>query len=227
MNAPANATVGSTAPTEQHEKVKPKMRGMSHFFGFVASVGATVFLLLAPATGSQYLAGVIYGLSMCLMFGSSALYHRPNWSHRARERLRRVDHAAIFTLIAGTTTPLAVYSAGGGWSLSLTVMWVGALLGMTFVIAFSHSHRGLRAAVYVVLGLLSTPLVLGLYASIGATRVAFLLLGAAVYIAGAAVYAKRWPNPRPLLFGYHEVFHVMVIIAAALHFGVVLDLQYQ
>ena len=211
----------------QVDKVKPRLRGVSHFFGFVLSLGATLFLALAPATGFQYLAGLVYGASLCLMFGASALYHRPTWSHRARQRLRRVDHSGIFALIAGTYTPLAVYSGHGHWSPSLSVMWVGAVVGMLFIIGWSHAHRALRAAVYVVLGLWATPMVIGLYGVIGASLTSLLLLGSFIYIAGAAVYARRWPNPRPDLFGYHEVFHVMVIASAALHFIVVLTLQYQ
>ncbi len=134
-------------------KVKPKLRGVSHLFGFVASLGAVLFLGLAPAHGFQYAVGVLYGLSLCVMFGSSALYHRPTWSHEARARLRKVDHAGIFVLIAGTYTPLAVFSAQGRWSPSLTMMWSGALLGMVFAVAWSYAPRVLRAAVYVVLGL--------------------------------------------------------------------------
>ena len=211
----------------QGDKVKPKLRGVSHFFGFVLSLGATLFLAMAPASGFQYLAGLLYGASLCVMFGTSALYHRPTWSHRARQRLRKIDHSGIFALIAGTYTPLAVYSAHGHWSASLTVMWVGAVAGMIFMVGWSYAHRALRAAVYVVLGLWATPMVIGLYDVIGSTLTGLLLLGSFVYIAGAGVYARRWPNPRPDIFGYHEVFHVMVIVSAALHFSVVLILQYR
>jgi len=212
---------------EAGEKVKPRLRGVSHLFGFFAALGACGFLLLAPAEGSQYAAGVLYGASLCLMFGCSSLYHRPTWSHQARDRLRKLDHAGIYVLIAGTYTPLAVRSAQGHWSASLTVMWAGAVLGMIFAVTWSYGPRALRAATYVVLGLMAAPMLIGLNEVIGTARVGWLLVGSAVYIAGAVVYARRWPNPRPDLFGYHEVFHVMVIIAAAFHFGVVLDLQYR
>lgn len=207
------------------KKIKPKLRGVSHLFGFVAALGACVFLMMAPAQGLQYFAGLLYGASLCLMFGCSSLYHRPTWSPQARDRLRRIDHASIFTLIAGTYTPLAV-RATGGWSTSLTVMWGTALLGMIFVVIWTYAPRGLRAALYVVLGLLATPVLLKLHDVIGWPPALVLLVGSVVYIAGALVYARRWPNPRPEVFGYHEVFHVMVIVAAALHFGVVLNVQH-
>lgn len=208
-------------------KVKPKLRGVFHLFGFFASLGGTFFLALAPAEGAQYLAGVVYGASLCLMFGLSALYHRPMWSHAARERLRRLDHAGIFALIAGTFTPVAVLQGRGAWTGWLTLMWGAALAGMVFLVAWTYAPRGLRAGVYVALGLLAVPVVLALPEVIGLTRLAGILVGAGIYIAGALVYARRWPNPRPSVFGYHEVFHLMVIAAAAAHYAVVLDLQYR
>jgi hemolysin III len=147
------------------------------------------------------------------------------WSPRARAVLRRVDHSGIFLQIAGTFTPVAVLHAHGQWSPWLTVMWTGGALGMLFMVVFSNAPRALRTAIYVVLGLIALPVVLELPSLIGAWRVAGLLVGAAIYIIGAVVYARRWPNPDPRLFGYHEVFHVMVIVAAAMHFAVVVDLQ--
>jgi hemolysin III len=207
-------------------KVKPALRGVFHQFGFVASLGGLFFLAIAPSKGWQYAAGLIYGASLCLTLGLSALYHRPNWSEAARERLRRFDHAGIFALIAGTFTPVATRHAHGEWDLWLTVMWSAALAGAVFVFAFTHAHRGLRAAVYVVIGLVAAPVVWNLTALIGPGRVALLAGGAGIYIAGAAVYAKRWPNPRPHVFGYHECFHLMVLAAAAAHYAVVIDLQF-
>jgi hemolysin III len=208
------------------EKVKPRLRGVFHFVAFFAALGGCAFLAMAPLDGPRYLAGLIYGAGLCAMLGLSALYHRPMWSHRARARLRRVDHAGIFLLIGGTFTPIAVLRAGGhadGWLLA---MWGACLMGMVFMVAFSHAHRGLRAAVYVVVGLIAAPLVLSMPGLIGPARVGLIVLGAAIYILGAAVYAKRWPNPDPKVLGYHEIFHLMVVAAAAIHFGVVLDLQY-
>lgn len=216
----------SDAHADASLKVKPALRGVSHLFGFVAALGGLFFLAIAPSEGWQYVAGLIYGTSLCLTLGLSALYHRPNWSAAARERLRRFDHAAIFALIAGTFTPVAVLHAHGQWDLWLTSMWCAAIAGATFVFAFTHAHRGLRAAVYVAIGLLAAPVTWNLNALIGPARVAVLLAGAGLYIAGAAVYARRWPNPRPQVFGYHEFFHALVLAAAAAHYAVVIDLQF-
>ena len=190
----------------------------------VAFVG---LLLLArtPVTGGRYLAGIIYGISSVLLFGISALYHVPMWGQAGRAVMRRADHAGIFLMIVGTYTPFSVLAAHGEISLGLKVMWAAAILGMIASTAWSHMPRGLRSALYVALGFGTAPLIPLLPGSLGWSRVVVLLIGALIYIAGALVYSFRRPNPWPRVFGYHEVFHVMVIAAAALQFGVVLDVQ--
>lgn len=210
------------APT----KVKPRLRGYLHQYAFVASLGGLFFLAISPASGWQYTAGLIYGTSLCATLGLSTLYHRPMWGPRTREKLRRVDHAGIFALIAGTFTPVAVLHARGQWGAWPTAMWAAAFAGAAFVVVFSHAHRALRAAVYVGIGLLALPVVWQLPGVIGGQKVLGLMFGSALYIAGAAVYARRWPNPNPRVFGYHECFHALVIAAAAAHYAVVIDLQF-
>lgn len=207
--------------------VKPKLRGVFHLFGFFAALVGAFFLVLAPAEGAQYAAGVLYGASLSLMLGLSALYHRPTWSHAARKRMRKLDHAGIFGLIAGTFTPLAVLHGKGAWTGWLTVMWSLALAGIVFVVAWTYAPRGLRAGIYVALGLMAAPVLFALPTVIGLGRLSWLLAGSGVYIAGALVYARRWPNPQPAIFGYHEIFHLMVLLAAATHYAVVLDLQFR
>jgi hemolysin III len=207
-------------------KVKPRLRGVSHGIAFVVGLVGAVFLARAPATGAQYVAGLVYAVGMCLMFGLSALYHLPMWSHHARSVLRRFDHAGIFAQIGGTFTPVATLHAHGHWDFWLSLMWGGCALGMLFVVAFPHAPRVLRTLVYVVLGLVATPVVLSMPDAIGWARVGLVVAGAVVYLVGAVVYARRWPNPNPAVFGYHEVFHLLVILAAALQYGVVVTLQY-
>lgn len=206
-------------------KVKPKLRGVIHFLAFFVSLGGVAELAMAPVTGWRYVAGVIYAASLSTLLGLSALYHRPMWSHRMRARLRLVDHCGIFFLIAGSYTPLAALASPNDWTWGLLVMWAGALGGIVHAFVNDHGNRVLRAAVYVVLGLSTAPLVFSLPAHIGWPRVGLLLAGAVTYIAGAGVYAKRWPNPRPRVFGYHEVFHSLVVVAAALHFAVIWSVQ--
>lgn len=206
-------------------KVKPSLRGVIHLVAFVLSLGGLAALALAPVSGWRWAAGILYACSLSTMLGFSALYHRPTWSHRMRARLRLVDHCGIFFLIAGTYTPFAALVSPTQWTWGLVGMWGGALLGIGHALVNDHGHRGLRAGIYVVLGLSSAPLFLSLPGLIGWPRVIVLLVSAAIYIGGAGVYARRWPNPWPTVFGYHEVFHSLVVVAAAMHFAVVWRVQ--
>ncbi len=215
----------SQAQVSAAEKVKPLLRGTFHTFGFVAALFGFAELSIAPVEGWRYVAGLLFAGSLTLMLGLSALYHRPNWSHAARNRLRMADHVGIFFLIAGTYTPFAAFLSPDTWTPGLIGMWVGAVAGITYAVVNSHGNRIMRASTYVVLGLCAAPMILGLPKDLGWVRTAMMLLGAAIYILGAGVYAKRWPNPKPSVFGYHEIFHVMVLVAAGLHYAVVWSLQ--
>jgi hemolysin III len=206
------------------ESVKPRLRGLSHLLAAVAALCGCVQLALAPAQGARYVAALVFGLSLVLMFGVSGTYHWPTWSPAAYARLRRCDHAAIYFLIAGSFTPMAALETTSGWSGPLLwVMWSCALTGATLALLGISAPRGLRSALYVVLGALATPVVTQLPAVIGSGRVAWLVFGGVLYALGAVVYARRWPDPKPTFFGYHEVFHLMVIAAAAVHYGVLVD----
>ncbi len=207
------------------EKVKPKYRGTFHSFGFVASWFGIFEMCIAPVEGWRWLAGVIYAVSLSLMLGLSALYHRPMWSHAARHRLRMADHIGVFVLIAGTYTPLAALVSPHTWTWGLLGMWLGNLGGIAYSSLNNYGPRWIRAGLYVVLGLCALPMLLSLPPTLGWTRVGLLLLSSAIYIVGAAVYARRWPNPNPAIFGYHEVMHVMVLICAAMQFGVLWTVQ--
>ena len=162
------------------------------------------------------------------LFGTSGFYHRVTWSFGARRLLKKADHAAIFLFIASTYTAY--------WTLAppplrstvlLWVMWISALFGMVAFVKWTDMHRAIRSGTYVVIGLSSLPLAVNLPAFIGLPRTVAMLMGAPLYILGAAVYARRWPNPRPELFGYHEIFHLMVILAAGLQFAVAVDVHWQ
>jgi hemolysin III len=209
---------------EVEVEVKPRLRGVSHAFAFVAALVGYWFLALAPAEGVRLLAGRVFGASLVLMFGISAMYHCPNWSPATYRRIQRFDHAAIYGLIAGTFTPIAVLDMEGGWGSSLLwVMWLAALTGAGLALLGLSGPRGLRSVLYVVLGTVSLPLMLRLPDIIGPVRVGWLVFGAVLYALGAVVYARRWPDPHPTVFGYHELFHLMVIAAASVHYAVILD----
>ena len=205
-------------------EVKPSLRGVSHACAFVAALVGCFFLAMAPATGGRHLAGMVFGLSLVLMFGISATYHCPNWSLATYRRLQRFDHAAIYFLIAGTFTPVAVLDWEGGWgALTLCVMWGGGLVGAGLALLGRSGPRGLRTALYVLQGMMALPVVLRLPAIIGPARVGWLVFGAFVYVLGALVYARKWPDPHPTVFGYHEIFHLMVIAGATMHYAVIIN----
>ncbi|HEX8437248.1 PAQR family membrane homeostasis protein TrhA [Archangium sp.] len=212
-----------TLRVEVEEEVKPRLRGVSHAFAFVVALAGYFFLALAPAEGVRHLAGRVFGVSLVLMFGISATYHCPNWSPTTSQRIQRFDHAAIYALIAGTFTPIATMDAEGRGPLLLCVMWAAALTGAGLALLGRSGPRGLRSVLYVVLGMVSLPLIPRLPDVIGPVRVGWLVFGGVIYALGAGVYVRKWPDPHPTVFGYHEVFHLMVIAGASVHYAVIVD----
>jgi len=195
--------------------IKPRLRGVSHEVTFYVSLLAGAWLLSAAPSGDATKAVLVYALSVSILFGVSALYHRPHWSPSWRARLRRLDHAAIFVLIAGTFTPISLLSMQGSL---LVPVWVGAALGVTKCVLWTNPPRGLNAALYVALGWFVLFDWAGLAAGVGDFGVTMLLTGGALYSTGAIIYAARRPDPHPALFGYHEIFHLFVVAAATCHF---------
>ncbi len=215
-----SAADASTASALKPKKVKPRLRGVSHLVAFLLSPIVLATVLLTDAAALVKTGALIHSASLMLLFGMSALYHVPMWSPEARRRLRRFDHASIFFLISGTYTALWVLAKDAAqWQL--IGMWVGAAVGVVAMVAWTDMPRGLRSGIYVTLGLAAAPLFLSLPNVIGWTGVVGLMIGAALYIVGSIVYALRRPNPDPTFFGYHEVFHLMVVLAAAIHVLVV------
>jgi hemolysin III len=201
---------------------KPLLRGVSHELGaFGALFGCAMLVGAAPS--ERALSGaLVYGLSLVTLFAVSALYHRPMWSPRPRRILKRVDHSAIFVLIAGTYTPLCLLLGGRKGTLLLAVAWGGALLGILRCVLWVDAPKRLVAGLYVALGWLIVPVMGDLRAVLGPNDLLLLAGGGIAYTVGAVVYATRWPDPAPRVFGFHEVFHVLVLVAAACHFAVVL-----
>jgi hemolysin III len=209
------------------EKVKPRLRGVSHYIGFYVALALSLALFFSPRTGIAYVGGLVYAGSVVLLFGLSGMYHRLTWSRRARRIFRQLDHSGIFFLIAGSYTAFWTLSPEGVRSVwSIWVMWGSAIFGIVAFVAWTDMHRALRAAVYVVLGLSTLPHAFKLPELFGWTTTLLVLGGGVVYILGAVVYARRWPNPDPKVFGYHEVFHLMVILAAGLQFTAVFALHW-
>jgi hemolysin III len=211
------------APHWLDPAAKPRLRGVSHQWAFFVSLATgLVLILLAPNAEARVAAGV-YSLSVCALFGTSALYHRINWrTLSARRWMRRLDHSMIFVLIAGTYTPFALLALDGRIATAiLIVVWSGALAGVILQLVWVDAPRLLSAIVYLAMGWVALVAYPQMVDKVGITGTALVTAGGLLYSAGAIIYATKRPNPAPKVFGYHEVFHALVILAAALHYSVV------
>ena len=199
---------------------KPRLRGVSHQWAFFVALVAGVVLVIAAPSGRATLAAAIYAVSVAAMFGASALYHRIDWqSPAARRWMRRLDHSMIYLLIAGTYTPFALLVLDGGLADAVLIaVWGGALLGIGLKLLWPDTPKWLTAAVYVTLGWVAVIAFPQLASELGVFGMALVAGGGILYTAGAVVYALRRPDPAPAVFGYHEIFHVLVIAAALLQF---------
>ncbi len=201
-------------------RTKPLLRGVSHEIAAgVALAGLVALVLLAPGPRAR-VGALVYGLSLVALFSVSALYHRPTWSPRARLWMRRLDHSAIFLLIAGTFTPLCLLLGDARAHTMLAVVWAGAGLGVLRALVWPRAPRMVATALYLVLGWAAVPLVPAMYRALGAGSIVLLAAGGLLYSVGAVIYATRRPDPFPKVFGYHELFHALVVGAAGLHFAV-------
>jgi hemolysin III len=202
---------------------KPRFRGVTHEWAFFISLPLGLVLVISAPSGRAALAAGIYALSVALLFGASALYHRITWaSEAARRWMRRVDHSMIFVLIAGTYTPFALLALDGTLATAILIaVWVGAGAGIVMSLVWPDAPKWLLALVYVALGWVAIAAFPAMLDRLGITAMAMVGVGGALYTAGAVIYATRRPNPSPTVFGYHEIFHALVIGAAALQYAVV------
>jgi hemolysin III len=200
-------------------RVKPRLRGVLHQYAFFVSLASGTLLVLLASTVRASVAAVIYAASVSALFGVSALYHRVTWTGPARRRMRRLDHAMIFLLIAGTYTPVGLLVLQGRLgTVVLAVVWGGAIAGIVLELAWAGAPRWLGGTVYLALGWVAVVAMPQLFARLGVTGGMLIVAGGLVYSAGAAVYALRRPDPVPAVFGYHEVFHLLVIAGVVAHF---------
>jgi hemolysin III len=203
--------------------VKPKLRGVSHEWAFFISLFLGAGLIIAAKTPKATLAVAIYAVSLSALLGTSALYHRVEWSRPNRRRwMRRLDHSMIFFLIAGTYTPFALLVLDGPLADAiLVVVWLGAIAGAIVETVWIEHPKWVAALIYLSLGWVAVISFPELWSSMGTTGTLLVAAGGLLYTAGAVVYAIQRPNPNPRVFGYHEVFHLLVIAAAAAHFAAV------
>jgi hemolysin III len=203
--------------------VKPRLRGVSHEWAFFISLGLGAALIIAAKTPEATLAVAIYAVSLPALFGTSALYHRVDWKRPdVRRWMRRLDHSMIFLLIAGTYTPFALLVLDGPLADAiLAVVWVGAVFGTIVETVWIEHPKWVAALVYLSMGWVAVVAFPGLWDEIGLGGTLLVAAGGLLYTIGAVVYATQRPNPNPRVFGYHEVFHLFVIAAAAAHFAAI------
>ncbi|CAN5485245.1 hemolysin III family protein [soil metagenome] len=212
------------AAAEVAKKIpKPRLRGVSHQWAAIASVPLGIALVLMASGAREIAAASIYAFSLTALLTTSAVYHRVNWRRDgARRWMRRLDHTMIFVLIAGTYTPFALLVMEGTMAnVILVTVWACAVGGAILNLAWWDAPKWFTSIVYLATGWVAIAAMPQLWDRIGALGVGLLALGGALYTAGAVVYATRRPDPRPEVFGYHEIFHLLVIIAAAIQYVVI------
>ena len=199
--------------------VKPRLRGVSHQYAFFAALVLGVLVVLLAPGGEARFAGGVYAAAVAGLFGCSALYHRRTWTPPVRRWMRRLDHSMIFVLIAGTYTPFGLLALDGTLAVVvLAIVWGGALAGVVLKLVWIDAPNWLAALVYVALGWVAVAALPQLHAALGLAPLILLIVGGTLYTAGGIIYATQKPNPSPTVFGYHEVFHVLVILAALVHY---------
>jgi hemolysin III len=215
-------SVHDTVEAKVHELtavLKPRLRGVLHEAAFAVSLVTGTALVCLSDAGRERAAAVVYAVSVALLFGTSAAYHRGTWSGRSEEVMKRLDHSMIFVLIAGTYTPFALILLEGTarWTV-LSLVWGGAALGVVLRNAVRRPARWLFVGLYLLLGWVALGVLPQLHDRGGWAVVVLLLVGGLFYSLGAMVYGFQRPDPSPRWFGFHEVFHAFTLLAFVTHY---------
>jgi hemolysin III len=191
------------------------LRGVLHAVAFLVSCVIGVLFVIAAPSG-HLVAAIAFAVSASVMLGTSALYHRVTWSPARRLWMRRADHAGVFLLIAGTYTPVGLISLHGAWRTTvLAVVWAGAAVAVVLKMCWVRAPKWMSVAIGIALGWVGVVALPQLVRSEGVAPMLLLAAGGLAYTAGAIVYARRRPDPLPRVFGYHELFHALTIVALA------------
>ena len=201
---------------------RPRFRGVSHRIAFFLALPLAVVLAFEVDTAAGRVAAIAFGTSAAVMFGASALYHGVSWPDAKRRWLRRLDHAGIYGLIAGTYTAVGLLVLEGSWrTVVLGIVWVGAAAGIALKFLWVDGPKWLSAAIGIALGWVAVVAFPQIVAGVGIAGSVLVVVGGIAYTAGALVYALRRPDPVPDVFGYHEVFHALVIVAVACQYSAI------
>ena len=198
------------------QPLKPRFRGVMHEIAFLVSIPLGLALVAVADTGPAKIAALVYSLGASALYGTSAAYHRGQWSERARGWMRRLDHSMIFVLIAATYTPICVLGLqGGGAMITLVGIWAGATLGVVLGMAGLAQKPGVGATLYLLMGWAAALSAPSLAERLGPLYLGLIVAGGLAYTVGAVGFATNWPNPRPATFGYHEVWHTFTLVAGS------------
>jgi hemolysin III len=202
-------------------RVKPRLRGVFHEVAFYVAIGVGIALVLTASPGRARLSAIVFASCVAACFGFSALYHRPTWQPRARSWLARLDHAGIYLLIAGTYTPLGLLVLSHDWAVVvLAIVWSGSAAAILLKLCWPATPKKVSAAIGLALGWVAV----AAFSQLLKLPVPGLLLlvgGGLAYSAGAIVYARRKPDPIPHILGYHEVFHLLTLVAAGCQYAAI------
>lgn len=218
MSGTRQATVATTCDGSP----RPRFRGVSHQIAFFAAVPAAIAVAFTTTDGVARAAGTVFAVSVATMFGVSSLFHRGSWTPQAARRLGRLDHTMIYALIAGTYAPIGLLVVHHAWRLPiLAIVWGGACLATTIKLVWARAPAWVPAAVCVALGWAAVIVLPQIVHGIGLAGSALLLAGGVAYSIGALVYVRQRPNPAPATFGYHELFHALVIVAVVCQYSTI------
>ena len=203
-------------------KKKPLLRGYFHEWMFFISIGACIPLISKSKDSNELIATIVYSIGIFMMFGFSALYHRINWRPKVLKVMRRLDHSSIFIMIAGSFTPICLLVLPDRLGLQLLlIIWIIAGIGIIQTVLFTNTPRMVRAGIYLIAGYMAIPYLSVLSSVMGFTNYALTVAGGTIYSVGAIGYGLKFPDFSPKYFGYHEFFHILVSVAAILHFIVI------
>lgn len=201
---------------------KPLLRGYFHLGSAILTIPATILMVSRTGSADGRAGALVFGVSLLLLLSVSASYHVPYWPERIREFLRRLDHGMIFLHLGGSYTPICLLALPRRIGVPLlAAAWGVAILGFSKTVFTKTFPRVLRTIIYWCSGWIFLPFIREIYWSMPSPAFALLAIGGAIISVGSIVYVKRWPNPNPRVFGYHEIFHIFTILGLGCHFAMV------